>query len=130
MRHDPNFTSWLIRCSSEAESQRLQRWLLDRLDPDTRFETVRRAWPDGVESKQAEAHRLSDYFESVRLLPGSPDSSSTFRLLFHRRADAGRFWKDLMVQILRSLRETSTDAKITLDYKGDEETALPGFLVS
>jgi hypothetical protein len=130
MRHDPIFTSWLIRCSDEAEAQRLQRWLLDRLDPDKVFDSVRRAWPNGVESKQVESHRLGDYFESVRLLPGSPESSSTFRLLFHRRADAGRFWKDLMVQILRSLREASTDATTTLDYKGDEKKAPPGFLVS
>jgi hypothetical protein len=130
MRHDPICTSWLIRCSGEAEAQRLQCWLLHRLDPDTLFESVRRAWPNELEAKQVEAHRLGDYFASVRLQPGLPESSATFRLLFQRRADAGRFWKDLMVQILRSLRETSAEATTTLDYKGDEEKAPLGLRVS
>ena len=90
-------------------------------------ENVIHACPDGVEMQRIAQHRLGDYFNEVHLLPGPPEDSAVFRLLFHRRSDAGRFWKDLMVRILRSLGQASADATVNLDYRGDEDpVALAG----
>jgi hypothetical protein len=121
MRHDPNFLSWLVRCSSPEEARRLQGWLAEHTDLDTTLEDVIRAYAGGVETQRIEQHRLGNYFEDIRILPGTPDEPSVFRVLFHRRPDAGRFWKDLMARILVSLRQCSSDVATTLDYKGDED---------
>ena len=124
MRHDPIFTSWLVCCPSEEVCGRLQAFLAHRINPDAMFENVVQAWPDGSEMRSVEQHRLGDYFADVRLLPGSGENASAFRILFHRRSDAGRFWKDLMVRVLESLREESANVTTTLEYRGDEEPVV------
>jgi hypothetical protein len=121
MRHDPIFTSWFVHCSSPEEAQRLRDFLSDRITQDTTIENTVRACPDGVETQRIEQHRLGDYFADIRLLPGPADATTIFRILFERRPEAGRFWKDLIVRILRSLHQVSTEVTTTLDYRGDED---------
>jgi hypothetical protein len=87
--------------------------------PDLILSDVVRAFPNGTEARRDEPHRLGDYFVNVRVLPGRPEDPSAFRVLFHRRPDAGRFWKDFMAQLLGAIRGTS--ATTTLDSRGDEE---------
>jgi hypothetical protein len=121
MRYDPTFLSWLVPCSSPEEARRLQDWLAERVTLVTVMENVIRGYPEGEESDRVEYHRLGDYFEEIRVFPGSPDLPSVFRVVFHRRPDAGRFWKDLMVRNLVSLQKLLSDTKITLDYRGEED---------
>jgi hypothetical protein len=121
MRDDPLYTSWTVRCESEEQARQLRAWLAERITPDATFVNVVRAFPGGTETKSDERHRLGDYFEDVRLLPGLPEDLSAFRILFHRRPTAGRFWKDLMVKLLQAARGASPNATTTLDYRGDQE---------
>lgn len=50
-----------------------------------------------------EAHKLRDYFNSISL---AEQDQTSFRLIFKPRHDAGRFWKDLIVEILTALRNS------------------------
>ena len=81
-----------------------------------------RVIPNGVEQVQTVPHRLGDYFASIRMLP---DSQVTFRLIFQRRPEADRFWKDLMVNILQEIEATPQKATIELDSKGENEPVTP-----
>jgi hypothetical protein len=126
MRYDPTFLSWLIHCSSPEEARHLKDSLAEYITLDTVHENVIRSHPGGIEGDRIEPHRLGDYFEEIRVLAGTADLPSVFRVVFHRRPDAGRFWKDLMVRILVSLQKRSGDTEITLEYKGEEDPIAAG----
>ncbi len=70
-----------------------------------------------MDNRQIVRHRLGDYFAAIRLLPVAGDAAS-LRLVFERRPDAGRFWKDLMVNILQQAEKAAETTAIALDYKG------------
>jgi hypothetical protein len=124
MRQDPLFLLWAVNCPSPEDSCRLQRWLQTAASDDATFVDEVRAWPDGLEAHSREPHRLGDYFESVRVLPEAGGSTSSFGLLFHRRPNAGRFWKDFMARLLQGLRNAAPETTTTLTYRGDEEPRL------
>jgi hypothetical protein len=124
MRQPQTYTSWKINCHLPAEGQTLQQWLSGRIDLDRVVTDTVRAFPNGVEQVQSVRHRLGDYFAAIRMLPDSQAAPATFRLVFQRRPDAGRFWKDLMVKILLELEATPQGPSIELDSKGEREPAL------
>src|SRR2546426_4536786 len=96
MRQPPTYTSWKITCHSPEEAQALQQWLSSRIDLDRVLTDTVRARPNGVEQVQTVQHRLGDYFEDIRMVPDAQANPASFRLVFQRRAEAARFWKDLM----------------------------------
>lgn len=120
MRQPPTYTSWKITCRSPEEAQALRQWLSSRIDLD-RVLTDTVGSPDGVEQVQSVPHRLGDYFADVRVLADSQANPASFRLVFHRRPEAGRFWKDLMVNILQEIETTPEKDSIELDSKGETE---------
>jgi len=120
MRHDPLFLLWSINCPSEASCLGLQRLLAREITPNTLFEEEVRSAPDGRETVRREQHRLGDYFEKVQVFPASKPGAASFRLLFHRRTDAGRYWKDLMARVLQKMRAEAAPTTTTLEYRGDE----------
>src|SRR5262249_46568589 len=124
MRQPQLYTSWMITCHSPEESQALQHWLSGRIERDRVLTATVRTSAAGVEQVQAVPHRLGDYFADIRILP-APDAAA-FRLVFHRVEGAGRFWKDLMVNILQEVEASAQTASVTLDYKGDEEAGALG----
>jgi hypothetical protein len=83
-----------------------------------------RVTSNGPEQVQTVRHRLGDYFEDIRLVPDS-QAPALFRLVFHRRPEAGRFWKDLMVNVLQEIETTRQKASIDLDSKGELEPITP-----
>ena len=118
MRQPPTYTSWKITCHSSEEAQALQQWLSCRIDLDRVLMDTVRLIPNGVEQVQTARHRLGDYFAAIRMLPDSQANPASFRLVFHRRPEAGRFWKDLMVNILQEIETTPQKTSIDLDSKG------------
>ena len=94
----------------------MHAWLGERIDLD-------RVIVDHVRSSGTSrdvAHRLGDYFAAIQLLPGLPNGPS-LRLVFHRRPDAGRFWKDVMVNLLDEVAKASQEVFIELDSKSEEK---------
>ena len=52
------------------------------------------------------------------MLPDAPTNPASFRLVFHRRPEAGRFWNDLMVNILQEIETVPQTGSVNLDSKG------------
>ncbi len=118
MHQPPAYTSWKITCHSPEEAHALQQWLSSHIDLERVLTDTVRVSPNGVEQVQTVRHRLGDYFAAIRTLPNSQANPASFRLIFHRRPDAGRFWKDLMVNILQEIEATPQKASIEPDSKG------------
>jgi hypothetical protein len=121
MRQAPTYTSWKITCHSSEEAQALQRWLSSRINLDRVLTDNVRILPNGAEQMQTVRHRLGDYFAAIRMLPDSEANAASFRLVFHRRPEAARFWKDLMVSILQEIETNAARPSIDLDSKGETE---------
>jgi hypothetical protein len=121
MRHDPDTISWLVCFPSGEEAATLKARLGSLLALDRQWIDQTRASPDGIEALRIETHRLSDYFQEIPILPGPLNEPSTFRLVFRRRPDAGRFWKDIMVRVLQDVRAAVPGVRITRDGLSEEE---------
>jgi hypothetical protein len=121
MHEPPIHTSWKITCRSPAEAQALRRWLSSRIELDRVWTDTVRAMPNGVEQVQTVRHRLGDYFADIRLVSDPQADPARFQLLFQRRPEAGRFWKDLMVNILQEIETAPEKSSIGLESKGDIE---------
>jgi hypothetical protein len=121
MRQPPAYTTWKITCHSPGEAEALRQWLSGRIDLDRVWTDTVRVTPDGVEQVQTVKHRLGDYFAAIRLLPDAQANPASFRLVFHRRPEAGRFWKDLMVNILQEIETSPQKASVALEPKGEGE---------
>jgi hypothetical protein len=100
--------------SRGAAAMALRSVNLDRVITDT----VRVA-ANGVDQVETVRHRLGDYFAEIRIIPDSQGDASSFRLLFHRRPNAGRFWKDLMVNVLQEIERAPQKQSIEPDAKTD-----------
>src|SRR5204862_4722811 len=105
--------------------QSLRHWLASRIELDRVFTDTVRVNPNGMEQVQTVLHRLGDYFAAIRMLPDPQANPASFRLVFHRRPEAGRFWKDLMVNILQEIETTPQKASIELESKGEMEPVTP-----
>ena len=125
MRQPSAYTSWKITCRSSDDSRALQQWLSSRIDLDRVFTNTVRTVPNGVEQVQAVRHRLGDYFVDITMLSDPQETPTSFRLVFHKRPDAGRFWKDLMVNILQEIEATPQQASIEVESKTNWEPAIP-----
>lgn len=125
MRQPPTFTTWKITCQSAEEAQALRLWLAERIDLERIITDTVRTMPDGVEQVQTVPHRLGDYFAEIRIEPESTTNPTSLRLIFHRRPDAGRFWKDLMVNIVQEIEARLGKASIEVDSNGETEPARP-----
>jgi hypothetical protein len=121
MRQPPSYTSWRITCQSSEEAHSLQHCLFSHIDLDRVLTDTARVTPNGVEQMQTVRHRLGDYFAAVRVLAESQANPASFPLVFHRGPEAGRFWKDLMVNILQEIEATPQKACVDLDSKGEME---------
>src|SRR5579871_1511941 len=122
MRHDHLFFSWLVQCSSQEQASNIRQSLEASPLTSLTFPNTVRAFPGGSEMIQTQPHVVGDYFTSVKILPeGSADS---FQLLFQRKPDAPRHWKDVMMYVLRMVHEEgarneSCPVEIVLKYRGD-----------
>jgi hypothetical protein len=121
MRQPPTYTTWNITCPTPEEASALQQWLCSRIDLDRVWTDTVRVTPAGVEQVQTVRHRLGDYFAAIRMLPDPSANPASFRLVLRRRPDAGRFWKDLMVNILQEIETTPQKVSIKLESKGEME---------
>ncbi|MCI0457312.1 MAG: hypothetical protein L0Z62_10100 [Gemmataceae bacterium] len=119
MRQPPTYLSWLITSHSPAEGRELQRRLAERISLDRIVTDTVHVFPNGVEHVQSVPHRLGDYFADIRMLSAPVETPAAFCLVFHRLPQAGRFWKDLMVNFLQEIQASPETLSVTLDSKGD-----------
>lgn len=112
MPQTPLDTSWLIHCRDAKGAEALGRRLTEQVDLDRIMEDIVRTAPGGVDNRRVVRHRLGDYFTAIRVLPVASEATA-LRLEFERRPDAGRFWKDLMVNILQEMEKDAEMTAIT-----------------
>ena len=108
----PINTTWKVTCRSPEEARALQNWIAVRTDSDRVLTDTVRTTPNGVEHLQTVPHRLGDYFENIRTQADSPLDEASFQLTFQRLPTAGRYWKDLMVNILREIKSAPPTVSI------------------
>lgn len=121
MRKDPLYLSWAIRCRTPAEAKALVRWLTKRFSPENTIEQVIVSKAGGIETNVKKTHRIGDYFSGVRAIEEKGGDRPAFALVFQRQSDASRYWKDVMVRILESIRHRAPAVQTNLLYRGDEE---------
>ena len=121
MIQPPTYYTWKIDCCSPVEAQTLHRWLSSRIDLDRIWTDSVHVYPHGVEEVTTVPHRFGDYFEAIDMLQNSEADPASFRIVFQKWLNAGRFWKDLRVNILREIETTYPNASIRLESKGERE---------
>jgi hypothetical protein len=116
MRHDPVFLAFDIRCPSPDEAAKVEE-MVRRLG---RRDAIHTDTVTGGGKTAEVSHRIGDYFEDILVLPRVGEDARALRLVFHRRPDAGRSWKDLMVRIVRAVEQRDPSPSVVLAYRGDE----------
>ncbi|MSU79997.1 MAG: hypothetical protein EXS16_18145 [Gemmataceae bacterium] len=114
MRRDPIFLVFTITSPSYDESLQLRERLRHQIEPDAEF-------VDSCHSSEGTKnviYRIGDCFEEIAILADDDESGGSFRLVFHRKPTAERFWKEIMVRIVRSL-EVEPRVTVSLEYQGD-----------
>ena len=116
MRHDPLYFAYDVHCPSPAEATRIQEMV--RRDCATDAQMV----VSIVSSEESceKSYRIGDFFSDIFALPGLGGDTRALRLVFHRQPRAGRFWKDIMVRVLRSIENSGPDVAVNMAYKGDD----------
>jgi hypothetical protein len=113
---DPLYLAWDVYCTSPQDASRIRESLARAAD-------VNRVLTIEIESggKSSKAfHRIGDYFENIQVFLQTNGNPNTVRVVFHRRSEAGRFWKDIMARIVRSVDETGTRRAVRLAYRGND----------
>lgn len=116
MLHAPIYYSWLVTCASPEQCDELRCRLNPAIDLTRVITKTVCNYPSGIEHTWQEHHRLGDYFADLQFVPTAPES---FLFVLRRLPEAGRFWKDLMVGILRQLEDDPVKPKITIHEKSD-----------
>jgi len=91
--------TYVINCESTEKLHEVMQQVTDRLRPDSLHTDVGTA----NERVYVQDLRIGDYFASVQVTDSGPTS---FRLAFSPHPDADRYWKDMVVNILTSIRDT------------------------
>ncbi len=117
MQTEPIYISWNVHLSSEEDGEKVGR-VLDAFSVDKGFVVDEvRVNPAGVPVSMSEVHPVGDYFEDIH---AQADYSYTrqLHLVFQRIPSSKRFWKDVMMNVLASIKNSLDGAAITLEYKG------------
>ena len=117
MRNGPQEVAWDVTCPSTAEARRVR----DLLDREASLDAVVVVRVTGGGTTREETHRLSDYFQAIRVGPRAPDEPCALRVVFQRLPQAGRYWRDLMIGLLRSVREVSAGITVAMAYRLEEQ---------
>jgi hypothetical protein len=110
MRDESQPISWRISCKLPDDLQRAESIARKEVAPEKIFEDVARTGPRGVEKVTTTYHRMGDYFKSVQIR--HDDEQTAFSLTFYPFPNAGRYWKDLMADALRAIRDSAQGVSI------------------
>lgn len=115
MRYDPVFLAYTVTSPTREDSRKIQEKLRKQIGPDSVMVDTRIS----AEGTEKIHHRIGDYFEEILLFSELEENPQQFRLVFHRHPRAGRFWKDIMVRLVRALETGDPKVAISMDYQGD-----------
>lgn len=78
------------------------------------FTSVAIAFPGGAEKRTIRDYRLGDLFEMIAVVSDHAHPSTSFNLVFVTRCGADRFWKDVVVSTLSSIRKCADGVSVKL----------------
>jgi hypothetical protein len=116
MRDDPLYLVWDIFFSSPQDVPSITEKLVRETDSN-RVITIE-IESGGMRSKGQ--YRVAAYFESIQIFTGLNETQNTIRLIFRRRPEAGRFWKDIMAKVVRAAEESGKLKAVKLAYRGND----------
>src|SRR6266446_4622857 len=121
MNHEPASVSWRVKCESAEESDRIAELARAEVALGRTLKSVHRAFPNGIEVAIVKEHQISKYFDRIDVLAGHQPDRSMFCLVFHPRADASSYWKDIMARILQFVRDVGKSVSITVEQPDKSE---------
>jgi hypothetical protein len=113
-RHDRLVISWLLKCDS-GQLRHIEGVLRTETGPDAAVIDTVTAFPEGREVSESVSHRVGDYFREIQIGSEPNNGTAILKLTFHRRPDAGKFWKDVMMRILDSARRAGAEIELATD---------------
>jgi hypothetical protein len=94
--------TYIIRCRSSDALRKAKETVLSLTQPNEEIARTFITFPRGIERREMISLRVGDYFDSVETNYLDPLS---FQMTFQVSQKADRFWKDLVVSIIRSISE-------------------------
>jgi hypothetical protein len=91
--------TFVVSSESSKKLRAAKRLIIDRARVDSLDVDVAKA----ADRVKVQYHRIGDYFSSIDVADSGPTS---FRVVFVPRSDADLYWKDLVVRILLSVRDS------------------------
>jgi len=116
MRHDPLYLAFDVHGPSPAAMAKAQQSIRRAAAADTVI-TIPVVSAEGTSERQL---RMGDFFKDIQVLPGFAGNAPSLRVVFCRHPEADRFWKDLMVRILRSAETVADQITVNLAYQGND----------
>jgi hypothetical protein len=113
MRDKIHPVSWLISCDRPVELQRAEQIARSESALGNVITDVARAFPNGKEATVVRHHRIGDYFGAVDVCSSRNGDTKSFMLVFHPLPAADRYWRDMMAEVLRSIRSACEGISIT-----------------
>lgn len=115
-RHDPLVITWLLKCDPNRLIH-IEGMLRTEIRLDATVVDTVSAFPEGRQVNESISHRVGDYFRDIQIGSEQNNGAAVLRLTFHRQPEAGRFWKDVMMQILNSARRNGAQVELAHDVK-------------
>jgi hypothetical protein len=113
MRSQTEHLSWLVTCDLPGELRKAEDAARHEASLDRIIEVKSQSAPGGVLRTTLHYRgRLGDLFTSVRVLAEPTGGRNAFGLDFYPADDANRFWKDIMVRILRAVQQSASGVSI------------------
>lgn len=98
--------TYIIRSKSPDASLKAKEAARSVIGPDEEITRTFMARPSGVELREVRSFRIGDYFDKIAL--GNVDSL-TFTLSFQVSQRADRFWKDILIAVLKAISDKIPD---------------------
>lgn len=105
--------SFQVSSSSPDELRAAEELAKSKIDLNSVVIDVARHRRGGAERIVERTFRLGDCFSEIEIIstPAKADSAESFKIVFHVRDDADHYWKDIIVRILRSIRESGASVR-------------------
>src|SRR5262245_18480426 len=113
MHNGPVEISWDVHCPGAAVAEAVRELLRHEAD----LNAVQKASLTGGGTTTETSHRLGDYFQAIRVGPGAPTELHSLRDVFQRSPNAGRWWRDMMTRVLKSVSQVHPGITITMAYR-------------
>jgi len=106
VRKIPKQLVWKVISPSEEKMDKLLAVARVMANIDRVSTSVSMSFPGGNLKTKSEHRYLADYFENIEV---SEEEDSSFVITFFPREDPPHFWKDLLVDVLSTLRNEGAE---------------------